>query len=95
MKMRAKIISSIVFRQVSRKDMNAVREKSERILLEVNEPYWNHNGGMLHFGLADNYLYAYIGDGGGAGDWDNHSQNLSSLLGKVVRINVDQVTRNR
>ena len=78
--------------QVSRRDMNVVREQSERILLEIDEPYWNHNGGMLHFGLEDNLLYAYVGDGGGAGDWDNHSQNLSSLLGKVLRINVDQVT---
>ena len=75
--------------------MNLVREKSERILLEIDEPYWNHNGGMLHFGLEDNLLYAYVGDGGGAGDWDNHSQNLTSLLGKVLRLNVDQVTGNR
>jgi glucose/arabinose dehydrogenase len=59
------------------------------VLLTIPHPTnSNHNGGQLQFG-SDGYLYAGTGDGGGAGDQSNNAQNLSSLLGKMLRIDVD------
>lgn len=61
---------------------------SERILLRVDQPASNHNGGMIQFG-PDGALYLGLGDGGGAGDRFGHGQNLDTLLGALVRIDVD------
>jgi glucose/arabinose dehydrogenase len=60
-----------------------------RQLLFVKQPYPNHNGGQLEFG-PDGYLYVGMGDGGSGGDPENRAQNLSVLLGKLLRINVNQ-----
>lgn len=60
---------------------------SEQVLLKVNQPYSNHNGGQLAFG-HDGYLYVGMGDGGSAGDPQNRAQNLNELLGKILRIDV-------
>jgi glucose/arabinose dehydrogenase len=59
-----------------------------KIVLRIPQPYSNHNGGMLAFG-PDRYLYIGMGDGGSAGDPGNRAQNLNSLLGKLLRINID------
>lgn len=61
---------------------------SERVLLEIVKPEPNHNGGMIAFG-PDGKLYIGTGDGGGSGDPGNNAQNLGSLLGKLLRIDVD------
>lgn len=61
---------------------------TEEILLTISQPFSNHNGGDLAFG-NDGYLYIATGDGGSGGDPDNYSQNLNSLLGKMLRINVN------
>ncbi len=63
-------------------------------ILEVYQPYGNHNAGMLMFGL-DGYLYVGMGDGGSAGDPQNRAQNLDSLLGKMLRIDVDTAVAPR
>ncbi|KAF7662158.1 hypothetical protein LDENG_00243720 [Lucifuga dentata] len=76
---------------LSTHDDNQLDHNSERIILEVVEPASNHNGGQLLFG-HDGYLYIFIGDGGRAGDpfgKFGNAQNKSTLLGKVLRIDVD------
>ncbi|XP_036005790.1 HHIP-like protein 1 isoform X2 [Fundulus heteroclitus] len=76
---------------LSADDDNQLDHSSERTILEVVEPASNHNGGQLLFG-HDGYLYIFIGDGGRAGDpfgKFGNSQNKSALLGKVLRIDVD------
>jgi glucose/arabinose dehydrogenase len=61
---------------------------SARVLLTVDQPYRNHNGGMVAFG-PDGYLYIGMGDGGGAGDPGRTGQDPASLLGSILRISVD------
>ncbi len=70
---------------------NRADSLSEFKIIEINQPFSNHNGGMLLFGL-DGYHNIGMGDGGSAGDPQNNAQNLSSLLGKMLRINVDTTT---
>lgn len=61
---------------------------SQVIILRVAQPYGNHNGGTVAFGL-DGYLYLGLGDGGSGGDPLGNAQNLDSLLGKLLRLDVD------
>ena len=63
--------------------------KSLEVLISLEDPASNHNGGMLAFG-QDGYLYLGIGDGGRGGDPWNNAQNLETLLGKMLRIDVNQ-----
>ena len=64
---------------------------SELVLLSISQPFSNHNGGDLHFG-ADGYLYISLGDGGSGGDPGNRAQTLTTYLGKMLRIDVDNTS---
>jgi glucose/arabinose dehydrogenase len=83
--------SRIAEYRVSSDNPDVADPASERVLLEVDQPEDNHNGGNLQFG-PDGYLYIGLGDGGGGGDQHGASgngQNLGTLLGKILRIDVD------
>lgn len=81
--------------QVRKENRLTVDLASERVLLEIDKPYFNHNGGSIAFG-ADGYLYISTGDGGnGNGLGMGHSpisngQDLTTLLGKILRIDVNR-----
>jgi glucose/arabinose dehydrogenase len=74
---------------VSSTDPDSADPLSETILFRIEQPYTNHNGGQVAFG-PDGYLYLATGDGGSGGDPHGNAQNLNSLLGKVLRIDVNQ-----
>ena len=69
-------------------DLNVADPNSEVKILGVDQPFANHNGGVLVFG-PDGYLYAGLGDGGSAGDPLGNGQNTKVLLGKILRLDVD------
>lgn len=69
--------------------------ESEHILLEVEQPWGNHNGGHIEFGPDDGYLYITLGDGGSGGDPLNSGQDTSTLLGNILRIDVDHQEEGR
>ena len=74
--------------RASTSNRNVVATSTARLILHVVQPYANHNGGMIAFG-PDGYLYIGMGDGGGAGDPGGRAQSTRSLLGKMLRIDVN------
>ena len=74
---------------VSSTNPDSADKNSELIILTFSQPNGNHNGGWLGFGPHDGYLYIGVGDGGGAGDTQNNAQNITNLLGTILRIDVD------
>lgn len=81
--------TSVVSRfKVSSTDPNVADPGSEEEILRIPQPFWNHNGGTICFG-PDGMLYIGLGDGGSANDPEGHGQNLTTLLGSILRIDVD------
>ncbi len=74
--------------EVSAEDPHRADPGSEFVLLSFNQPFRNHNGGALAFG-PDGYLYIGTGDGGSGGDPQGNGQRLDTLLGKILRLDVD------
>jgi glucose/arabinose dehydrogenase len=82
--------STIISRfQVNDADPNTADPASERVIMTLAQPFGNHNGGQLGFG-PDGYLYIGMGDGGSGGDPENNGQNPATLLGALLRIDVDE-----
>lgn len=82
-------LTSIISRVKRSKDGNTLLADSEEVLLRVAQPYSNHNGGHIVFG-PDGYLYIGLGDGGSGGDPLEHGQNTKTLLGSMLRIDVNK-----
>jgi glucose/arabinose dehydrogenase len=80
--------------KTSTSNPDRVESGSGRTVLAIKQPYANHNGGMIAFG-PDGYLYIGTGDGGSSGDPGNRAQSINSLLGKILRINVNGKTSTR
>ena len=80
--------SVLVERKVQNLEKMIVDPKFSRTILEIPQPYWNHNSGVPEFG-PDGYLYLSTGDGGNGNDPHNFSQNTFSLLGKILRLDVN------
>lgn len=79
---------TVIARYTVSNDENVADASSEKVLMEVDQPYANHNGGCIQFG-NDGYLYIGMGDGGAGGDPKNSGQDKQSLLGKMLRIDID------
>lgn len=81
--------TAVISRMKMSKDPNVALASTEEVLLTYKHPFWNHKGGNLLFG-PDGYLYIVFGDGGSANDPHSNGQNLKTLLGKLLRIDVDR-----
>lgn len=79
---------TVIARFTGSGDPNRALPESEIRLLQISQPYANHNGGVVAFG-PDGYLYLGMGDGGSGGDPQGYAQSLDTLLGKILRLDVD------
>src|SRR5690606_34660709 len=87
---------TIIARYTVSSDPNLADSNSALEILRIAQPNPNHNAGDLNFGPQDGYLYIAMGDGGGGGDVDTghtpgigNAQDMTKLLGKALRLNVD------
>jgi glucose/arabinose dehydrogenase len=85
---RASDGATIIARYQVSGDPNQANDATATTLLTIAQPYTNHNGGQVMFG-PDGYLYIGMGDGGSGGDPHNNAQNKNTLLGALLRIDVD------
>ncbi len=79
---------SVISRFKSTADHKQGDPASEQVLMTIKQPFWNHNGGTIEFG-KDGYMYIALGDGGKRDDPLQSAQDLTTLLGKVLRIDID------
>ncbi len=79
---------TVIARYSVSSNLNVADQNSAFVIVKITQPFSNHNGGQLQFG-PDGYLYIGMGDGGSAGDTQNNAQNPDTLLGKMLRIDVD------
>jgi glucose/arabinose dehydrogenase len=79
---------TVIARYTVSSNPDVIDAVSRRTILTIAQPFDNHNGGQLQFG-PDSYLYIGMGDGGSGGDPDNRAQKLNTLLGKMLRIDID------
>lgn len=77
---------------LSKDNKNIVDPETEEVLMKIEQPFWNHNGGTIAFG-PDGFLYIGLGDGGSANDPNGNGQNLTTLLGSIMRIDVDNTQK--
>ena len=75
--------------KLNENDRNTADPDSEEVILTLDQPFSNHNGGQIAFGPEDGFLYIATGDGGSAGDPEGNGQDLKTLLGKILRIDVN------
>jgi glucose/arabinose dehydrogenase len=81
--------ATVIYRyKVSPTDPNVALRSSATKILIISQPYANHNGGMIAFG-RDGDLYIGMGDGGSSGDPGNRAQSIGTMLGKILRININ------
>ena len=81
---------TVISRFSTTDNINIADKDSEVIILEILQPFDNNNGGHLAFGPSDGFLYIGLGDGGSTGDPNNNSQDLNTLLGSILRIDIDR-----
>lgn len=84
---------SVVSRFTANDDHSEGVKESEKLVIKIPQPYWNHNGGTIAFG-PDGKLYIGLGDGGSGNDPHGNGQKSDTLLGKILRIDVDHPTAN-
>ena len=80
-----------VISRFTRTSHGVANPNSELVLMNISQPYSNHNGGDMHFG-TDGYLYISTGDGGSGGDPGDRAQSLTTYLGKMLRIDVNSTS---
>jgi glucose/arabinose dehydrogenase len=80
--------------RVSKTNRNKIDVSTERVLLTIARPFWNHDGGCILFG-PNGKLFITHGDGGSREDPQDNGQNLATLRGTILRIDVDRPTRAR
>lgn len=80
---------TVIARYTVSADPDVADPASASILLTIDQPFTNHNGGQLLFSPVDGYLYIGMGDGGSGDDPQDNAQNLNTLLGKMLRLDVD------
>lgn len=80
--------TNVVRYQVDPMNPDIADPSTRELIIKIEQPYWNHNGGGIKFG-PDGYLYIGMGDGGSGNDPQNNGQNKQSLLGKMLRLDVD------